>query len=499
METLMPLTSSRFRNDPQLQACAVNDSDHLLRGMSGVHIALVQQALLDLGEHLPVFGADGIFEAETEKAVIDYKTARNILNTQNQIDGIVGTKTIARLDTDIDTFDATPGLCPPDVDGPAVALNGADQITLNALLGGLGGGQLIDVDSAGSSRLILGAAIGETMLSDMVSAAVGALGGGGDPALSRLTNTLTNLIAAPPLSGFSDIPADLSDGIVAVASLDTGPALVEGLLQLVQAQALSGIPARDLSSAAAVAEAIRLHQAGVISLTPPPTFDAQGNPTSPRAGDKLSVIATLASVQFLFVNFADRTKANYLPSAVPLLALDSRHLVGLARLALRFSTGFGVTEIHHVGIGGQAAGGTDCHTQGRACDLVGVRGVRSGQPFLLTVLNDWALHSVPNLANPAGPRRPDWPHSTAASLVYRLETDPKADPLARELFQDLYIFAATEYQDKSSGPGQATQASTIGQVSFVMTPDHPTSHPGKNGREAHRSHVHFQLGPTGSV
>lgn len=122
----------------------------------------------------------------------------------------------------------------------------------------------------------------------------------------------------------------------------------------------------------------------------------------------------------------------------------------------------------------------------------------SGDGVLLTVLNDWALKSVPNLDDPTKPRRPDWPSKTMP-LEYRLRSDPNADPFARDFFQDLYDFVAGEYQDRSAGPGQTLGPTVIGEPSFVMTPDHPTSKPRtKNGREAHRSHMHFQIGPTGT-
>jgi hypothetical protein len=58
---------------------------------------------------------------------------------------------------------------------------------------------------------------------------------------------------------------------------------------------------------------------------------------------------------------------------------------------------------------------------------------------------------------------------------------------------------AGEYQDQTDGPGQLVPSSVIGRGSRIMTCDHPTSDPGgKNGREAHRSHMHWQVGATGN-
>ncbi len=64
-------------------------------------------------------------------------------------------------------------------------------------------------------------------------------------------------------------------------------------------------------------------------------------------------------------------------------------------------------------------------------------------------------------------------------------------------FASLSSFVASEYQDRSEGVGQVAPPSAIGEDSRIMTPDHPTSSPGKsNGREAHGAHLHGQVGAT---
>jgi hypothetical protein len=161
-----------------------------------------------------------------------------------------------------------------------------------------------------------------------------------------------------------------------------------------------------------------------------------------------------------------------------------------------------------VGIGGDAGSGV--HHEGRATDFVGVRGSNAGTPFLLTVLNDWALKSVPNRKDPTKPRPPKWPTGNNGPLEYRLATLPGADPFATDLFRRVYDFARREYQDRTDGPGQTAAPSEIGQSSRIMTCDHPDSDPapptppggppskpGPNGREAHDSHMHWQVGPLG--
>jgi hypothetical protein len=64
---------------------------------TGPAVAKVQQALIDLGYRLPVFGADGTFGSETGTAVSKFKTSRNIQPT----DPVVGRATITALDTEL--------------------------------------------------------------------------------------------------------------------------------------------------------------------------------------------------------------------------------------------------------------------------------------------------------------------------------------------------------------------------------------------------------------
>jgi len=59
----------------------------------------VQQALIDLGYALPLSGDDGNYGQETYDAVLAYKRQFNILTTSGYLDGIVGPKTIAHLDS----------------------------------------------------------------------------------------------------------------------------------------------------------------------------------------------------------------------------------------------------------------------------------------------------------------------------------------------------------------------------------------------------------------
>ena len=502
----MPLSSARFSGVPELEACAVDDSAHLTVGASGDFVALVQQALLDLGESLEPDGADGGYGPATAAAVTSYKTARNILNSQNQVDAIVGKLTIASLDDDIDQLDTavTPCLSDPAL-GAAVDLDGAPEPAVNALLGLIGVGSLVEVDADGTPRVLLDLTDTDpnaaSTLGGVVASAAGLLGADPEPSRASLVQTLPTVATSSSLVGFPTVQADIGSAVQDLVNFLTGAQLIAQLLS--QAGA-SGTPARDLTKAQALAIVAAIHTQGSITLKPGPVIDPSGTITSPTPTTAVDIGSTIGAVTFKSVDFGDkRFPANhprfpYNPIASPLLGLDVRHLVGIIRLATHLNATFGVTEIHHSGISGARDPRGDCHRQGRACDFVGAVGTFNGTPFHLTILNDWSSKSVPNLAHPANRRLPDWPTGTR-TLEYRLASDPAADAFARDFFLDLYGFVASEFQDRTQAPGQTTQASVIGAASSIMNPDHPTSAPGtKNGREAHGGHIHFQIGPTGT-
>ena len=99
------LGSKLFRNDAALEACLVQDSDHVTIGASGDHVAKIQTALnrldgsrIDPGE-LRAFR----YGPSTAAAVLAYKRRRQIINRayQTQADNIVGKMTIASLDKEM--------------------------------------------------------------------------------------------------------------------------------------------------------------------------------------------------------------------------------------------------------------------------------------------------------------------------------------------------------------------------------------------------------------
>ena len=46
----MPLLSELFRRNARLQKCLIEDSAHVIPGSQGVHVALIQYAVLAIGE-----------------------------------------------------------------------------------------------------------------------------------------------------------------------------------------------------------------------------------------------------------------------------------------------------------------------------------------------------------------------------------------------------------------------------------------------------------------
>ena len=98
------LQSPRFAGDPVLEACF--DDERLLRfGSRGPAVEKIQQALVDAGFPLPVFGVDQIFGSETRTAVQNYQRAHGL-----DPDGIVGPLTMGHLDA----LFTLPPLPPPE-------------------------------------------------------------------------------------------------------------------------------------------------------------------------------------------------------------------------------------------------------------------------------------------------------------------------------------------------------------------------------------------------
>jgi hypothetical protein len=150
--------------------------------------------------------------------------------------------------------------------------------------------------------------------------------------------------------------------------------------------------------------------------------------------------------------------------------LDPRLLVMLLRLTEWDPK---LAEIHHLGIfpGGNPTDGEETHNRGTSIDL---RKFVFTDGDTLDVLSDWGA-------------RKKWTGS------YRLGLGDKG----ADWFSDLYDWLAQEATDRpTDGCGfsgdNAGSSATIGDRSFLITPDHGDP----KLATAHRNHIHAQVGPT---
>ena len=102
---------SKFKKNDQLKKCAVNDPDHISVNFNstGEHVALIQEALnkwlVNTGQGQNIItGAEKDnkkFGPMTHKAVDIFKRAKDIRNYKNEIDQVVGKKTVVALDLEL--------------------------------------------------------------------------------------------------------------------------------------------------------------------------------------------------------------------------------------------------------------------------------------------------------------------------------------------------------------------------------------------------------------
>jgi len=86
------LQSDRFSGDTLLEACL--DSEQALHfGSRGAAVSKMQQALVDAGFPLPIYGVDGIFELETQGALQNFQRSSSLLPT-----GVLDSATMSSLD-----------------------------------------------------------------------------------------------------------------------------------------------------------------------------------------------------------------------------------------------------------------------------------------------------------------------------------------------------------------------------------------------------------------
>ena len=106
----MALGSKWFKDNKRCQDCAVIDARHIRQGDSGIHVFLVQQALLLVdGAQIEQGELDGWkYGPSTAGAVLRYKQNRDIVNRtyQQKADDIVGKMTIVSLDEGMRAFES---------------------------------------------------------------------------------------------------------------------------------------------------------------------------------------------------------------------------------------------------------------------------------------------------------------------------------------------------------------------------------------------------------
>lgn len=259
------------------------------------------------------------------------------------------------------------------------------------------------------------------------------------------------------------------------------------------AASLDAVPARALTAAQATAELTRLQSEGLISFATSGMagkVDLVGrDPATGAAQD-----GNVAGVRVRYWGSGTKAGAPASAAAVP-RRLDPRHALAIVRLCRWLAATWGATELFHAGVNGDGSGArTDCHGQGRALDLVGVAGTHQGTAYTLTVYDDWGHVTTPS--TPGG----SWTPAGTTSTHFRLDDVATTHAFERSFFQTLFDFCAGQWQDRSSGPDPAGPPTTIGSRTFLMNPDHPTSSPGQsNGREAHATHLHAQIGVTGTA
>lgn len=252
-------------------------------------------------------------------------------------------------------------------------------------------------------------------------------------------------------------------------------------------------PARAMTKEDAFAELESLANAGVI------LFEGEASPTSVSLDglDPNTGALQAGNVAGVIVRFGTSPAA---PDR-----LDPRNALALVRFCQFLVDSFGATDLFHLGIsgGGVNQDGTpriDCHGQGRAVDFAGVTMPVNGTPTKITVLNHWG--NVGTGATPGG----NWPAGTGSDTHFRLDEadasplgNPDGDAVVADFFRRVYDFIAQEWQDRSDNPDPAEASTSIGERSFIMHPDHPATAPGTpHGREAHKDHLHMQIGKTGT-
>lgn len=163
------------------------------------------------------------------------------------------------------------------------------------------------------------------------------------------------------------------------------------------------------------------------------------------------------------------------PASTVIDNLDQRMLIALYRLTRWINASKpDVAELLHLGIGHGGPNPKDCHNQGRAIDLSGVKGEVDGTPFTRSIQKHWG----------------DLPPGHQQPGVVRIT--PAVDPLAYGLFTTAFRFGTYEGEGNAIGTQNKWPMPQLAQGGFVVYPDHKDS-----GLAAqHQNHIHLQVGVT---
>lgn len=217
---------SKFKMLKKLQDCAAFDKDHIgehtfpPENRKGGHVGLIHEALnVWAAKQNPAVKAvsasevsDTRFGPDTARVVTLFKTQKNILNFRNQIDPIVGIKTIAALDLEL------PALTDPK---PLVERRKAVADIAIKFQGAFGAGTLSPTSVVSKNRIAIYEAMPGQPFGDKVS--LHPFNGRALIRVGRLTNTIGDASAGV----FSSVLSEIINALV-IIRMEPGKVFIHG-------------------------------------------------------------------------------------------------------------------------------------------------------------------------------------------------------------------------------------------------------------------------------